>query len=106
MMGEVREATDVDQPGLRPGALVRSLAGRDQGNGYVVLRLEDERLVSVADGRVRTFDRPKTKNRRHLEVVGWAPPSLAERLARGERIADHEITKALEALILREQKEV
>lgn len=96
----------MDQPGLRPGAIVRSLAGRDQATVYVVLRQEDERLVTVADGIGRPFDRPKAKNRRHLEVVGWAEPMLAERLSRGERVADQEISKAIAAFQSHEQKEV
>lgn len=96
----------MDQPGLRPGAIVRSLAGRDQATVYVVLRQEDERLVSVVDGAGRPFDRPKAKNRRHLEVVGWAEPMLAERFSRGERVADQEISKAITAFHSREQKEV
>jgi large subunit ribosomal protein L14e len=96
----------VDQPGLRPGAIVRSLAGRDQATVYVVLRQGDERLVAVIDGAGRPFDRPKVKNRRHLEVVGWAEPMLAERLSRGERVADQEIFKAITAFHSREQKEV
>jgi large subunit ribosomal protein L14e len=102
----VREAADVDQPGLRPGAVVRSLAGRDQATLYVVLRQEDERLVTVTDGDRRPIDRSKAKNRRHLEVVGWVETTLAERLSRGERIPDQEISKALKAFHLREQKEV
>lgn len=88
----------MDQPGLRTGALVRSLAGRDQGTCYVVLRLIDERRVAVVNGRQRTVDRPKLKNRRHLEVLGWVDANLALRLERGERIPDNEVKLILEAL--------
>lgn len=88
----------MDQPGLRTGALVRSLAGRDQGTCYVVLRLIDERRVAVVNGRQRTVDRPKLKNRRHLEVLGWVDANLALRLERGERIPDNVIKLILEAL--------
>lgn len=96
----------MDQPGLRPGAVVRSLVGRDQATVYVVLRQEDERLVTVTDGDRRPYDRPKAKNRRHLEVVGWVESTLAERFSRGERVPDQEISKALRAFHLHEQKEV
>lgn len=96
----------MDQPGLRPGAVVRSLAGRDQATVYVVLRQEDERLVTVSDGDRRPYDRPKAKNRRHLEVVGWVESTLAERFSRGGRIPDQEILEALRAFHLHEQKEV
>lgn len=88
----------LEQSGLRPGALVRSLAGRDRGTCYVVLRQVDERRVAVSNGRDRTFDRPKLKNRRHLEVLSWVDSTLALRLDRGDRVSDVEIEKALEAL--------
>ena len=88
----------MDQPGLRPGAIVRSLAGRDLGSLYVVVRVLDERFVAVANGRRRTVARPKHKNRRHLEVLGWADPSLALRLERGAKVTDEEIAKVLDEI--------
>lgn len=86
----------MDQPGLRPGAVVRSLAGRDQGSCYIVLRQVDERFVAVVNGQQRSIDRPKQKNRRHLEVCGWADATLALRLERGDKVTDQDIVKALE----------
>lgn len=87
----------MDQPGLRPGAIVRSLAGRDQGCCYVVKRQVGERLVAVSNGRQRPIDRPKWKNRRHLVVLGWADATLALRLERGDKVTDTDVIKALEA---------
>jgi len=96
----------VEQPGVRPGAIVRSLAGRDQGTSYVVLRRVDERRVAISNGRQRSADRPKVKNRRHLEVLGWAEDHLSLRLERGDRVSDVEIMKALETLFSRIAEEV
>lgn len=96
----------VDQPGIRPGALVRSLAGRDQGACYLVLRQVDERRVAVSNGRQRPVDRPKVKNRRHLEVLGWVEAALAFRLERGDRVSDQDIQKALETKPTRMLEEV
>lgn len=96
----------MDQPGLRPGAIARSLAGRDQGSCYVVLRQVDERLVAVSNGSQRPIDRPKRKNRRHLEVLGWADATLALRLERGDKVTDSDVAKALEAYPSRVFEEV
>lgn len=85
---------------------MRSLAGRDQGTSYIVLRPLDERRVAVADGKNRPADRPKAKNRRHLEVLGWVETDLALRLERGDRVSDIDIMKALEALPSRVLEEV
>lgn len=96
----------MDLPGIRPGTMVRSLAGRDQGTCYVVLRQLGERRVAVVDGRQRPVHRPKVKNRRHLEVLGWVEANLALRLERGDRVSDNEIMQALEALRSRAVEEV
>ncbi|HEY8346845.1 MAG TPA: KOW domain-containing RNA-binding protein [Symbiobacteriaceae bacterium] len=95
----------MDQPGIKPGTIVRSLAGRDQGTYYVVLRQVDERRVAVANGRRRPVSRPKPKNRRHLEVLGWVEGDLALRLERGDRVSDEEVMKALEAWQSQAEKE-
>ncbi|MGE5675359.1 MAG: hypothetical protein ACM3XM_16030 [Mycobacterium leprae] len=96
----------MDQPVIRPGVLVQSLAGRDLGACYVVLRVLDGRRVAVADGRHRTVTQPKAKGRRHLSVLGWVDANLALRLERGDRVTDMEIMKALEALRYRILEEV
>ncbi len=52
---------------LKPGQLVRSLAGRDKGKHYLVLRELDSIYVLVVDGRNRPLARPKKKNKIHLQ---------------------------------------
>lgn len=52
---------------LKPGQLVRSLAGRDKDNHYIVLQELEDRHVLLVDGRNRTLDRPKKKNKAHLQ---------------------------------------
>ncbi len=52
---------------LQPGQLVRSLAGRDKGKHYLVLREMDHKYVFLVDGRSRPLDRPKKKNKAHLQ---------------------------------------
>lgn len=81
----------------RLGQVVRSRAGRDAGCTYVLCKVIDQRLVAVADGRLRTVDNPKTKNIKHLEVLDYVDRALEEKLLRGERVADNEIQKALKA---------
>lgn len=51
------------------GMLAISLAGHDRGCVYVIVD-ETDGYVSVADGRTRTVDRPKKKNRKHVQIVG------------------------------------
>ena len=42
----------------KPGMMARSLAGHDQNQVYVILK-EEGTYVYLADGKIRTVDRPK-----------------------------------------------
>ena len=50
------------------GMLAMSKAGHDKGTIYVIIREEDE-YVYVADGRIRTADRCKKKNKKHIQLI-------------------------------------
>lgn len=52
---------------LKPGQLVRSLAGRDKGKHYLVLQEIDQRTVLLVDGYSRPLAKPKKKNKAHLQ---------------------------------------
>lgn len=50
------------------GILAMSKAGHDKGTLYVIIREEGE-YVYLADGRIRTADRPKKKNKKHVQMI-------------------------------------
>ena len=50
------------------GFLAYSLAGHDKGEIYLILD-ETKDYVYVADGLARPIDRPKKKNKRHIQVI-------------------------------------
>ncbi|MDE6603904.1 MAG: KOW domain-containing RNA-binding protein [Lachnospiraceae bacterium] len=50
------------------GMLATSKAGHDKDSVYVIIR-EDAEYIYVADGRSRTVDRPKRKNRKHIQLI-------------------------------------
>lgn len=50
------------------GLLAYSLAGHDKGELYLIIE-ETRDSVYVADGAVRTLDRPKKKNKKHIQVI-------------------------------------
>ena len=53
------------------GELVRSLAGHDKSEIYIIIET-DGAYVYLADGRIRTLDRPKKKKIKHVEPLGAA----------------------------------
>lgn len=50
------------------GKLARSKAGHDKKNIYVILR-EDDAYVYLVDGKIRTVDKPKKKNKKHIQII-------------------------------------
>lgn len=50
------------------GYLAYSLAGHDKGEIFLLVK-EDKNYVYVADGSIRTLDRPKKKNKRHIQII-------------------------------------
>ena len=55
---------------IEVGSIVISKAGRDMGRPFLVVQEIDENFVLVADGKLRTMDRLKTKRRKHLKPTG------------------------------------
>ena len=48
--------------------LARSKAGHDKGHVYVIIK-EEEAYVYLADGSVRTIERPKKKKKKHVQMI-------------------------------------
>ena len=90
--------TRVSAPPVRPGQLVTSQAGRDRGQTFVVLAVEDGHYARVADGRLRPVARPKRKNIRHLQAHAAVDPGVAACAARGGVPTDAEVREAVATL--------
>ena len=58
--------TDKDQYGI--GMLAMSKAGHDKNTVYVITDADDE-YVYLADGKIRTLDKPKKKKRKHIQII-------------------------------------
>ena len=52
----------------RKGDLARSLAGHDRGNDFIILAEAGEYVILV-DGVSRTMEKPKRKNKKHVQVI-------------------------------------
>ena len=50
------------------GMFATSKAGHDKGNVYFIIR-EDEEYVYLVDGKIRTLDKPKRKNKKHIQII-------------------------------------
>ena len=79
---------------IKIGSFVRSTKGRDKENIYIVKRIFDKRLELV-DGNGKTFDKPKIKNMKHIEVLGAEADKIAVKLEQDTKIFDEEVYSAI-----------
>ena len=50
------------------GYLARSIAGHDKGTLYIIIEETDQYLF-LANGKERTLEKPKRKNRKHVALI-------------------------------------
>ena len=80
---------------INPGDIVYSKAGRDKDKPFVVVSLENELFVLIADGDLRKIGKPKRKKIKHLKLTGQSAGQIAEKLSVGEMVTNKEIKKTL-----------
>ncbi len=78
----------------KPGMMARSLAGHDQNQVYVILK-EEGTYEYLADGKIRTVDRPKKKKKKHVQLISTIPMELAYKIESGEAIRNEEIKRVI-----------
>lgn len=83
---------------MEPGDIVCSKAGRDKGRYFVVMGVLDEQYVAICDGALRKVDKPKKKKLKHLATTQATAEIVAQKLARGVRVTNPDLRRALEGL--------
>lgn len=51
------------------GQLVKSKAGRDKGEYFLIYDIVDDKNVLIVDGKIRRLEKPKLKKKIHLSKV-------------------------------------
>lgn len=88
--------TTVD--GLRFGQLVRSMAGRDDHQFYLIFNMIGDRFIEVVDGDKHPVNKPKKKNVKHLKVTMMVAKEIEASISKGELIDNFEIVTAIKRL--------
>ncbi len=77
------------------GSIVYSKAGRDKGNCYIIVRLDDKGYAFVSNGSDKPLSSPKRKNVKHLDPAGDLNETIREKLLSEKQVFDSEIKSAL-----------
>ena len=85
------------------GMLATSKTGHDKDTVYIIVKEENE-YVYVSDGRLKTLENPKKKNKKHIQIIKKeADDMLREKLINGQHIYNEEIRKAIGGFICQRQ---
>lgn len=76
------------------GQVVISKAGRDQGNYYIIVDL-DEEYVYLSDGRYRRLDHLKKKRLKHIQPTNLVVEEIRTKIKQHLKLTNLEIRQAL-----------
>ena len=77
------------------GRFAISKAGHDSEIVYLIIGADDKNLY-LTDGRFHPPDKPKKKNRKHVQIMKkTAGEPIFSRLNKKEKIFDHEVRYAI-----------
>ena len=79
---------------IKVGSVVRSKAGRDKGDFFIVLAMDDN-YVYMANGDLRKVDQPKKKKLKHLQGTEQVSEFIINKLSQGNKVTNSEVRKAL-----------
>ena len=82
------------------GKLAISKSGHDKGQLYVIVG-EDERNLYLADGVLKTIDRPKKKNKKHVQPILRIPAEVEAILSSEKELKVLEMKRALKCYRMR-----
>ncbi len=77
------------------GNFARSLAGHDKNQLYIIME-ETEHALSLVDGRSKTLQNPKMKNKKHIQIISkYYDESVMRKLQKHEAISNEEVKRAI-----------
>ena len=88
----------MEADGFSVGRVVRSLAGRDKGNLFIVIERINNDYVRISDGKRRRVNNGKKKKFKHLKKTNHIAYELRENLEQNKLISDAQIRNYLKDL--------
>jgi len=76
------------------GSIVFSKAGRDKGNYFIILSLDDN-YAYICDGGIRKVTTPKKKKMKHLKSVEHIDDFISEKIKNGGKVTNREVRRSI-----------
>ncbi len=76
------------------GQLVYSKSGHDKGGLFIIVEIKDEYLY-LADGKVRTVEKPKKKKVKHVQKVNYVIEVIKEKIQEESYMNNADLRKAI-----------
>lgn len=85
------------------GMLATSKAGHDKDTVYIIVK-EDAEYVYLADGKLKTVEKPKKKNKKHIQIIKKESDDiLREKLLNGQQVYNEEVRKTIGGFVCQRQ---
>ena len=79
--------------------MVISKSGRDLGKPFVVVKVINDRYLSISDGVLRKIENPKKKNIRHLHFTQIRADDVLSSIQKGEIPTNQVIKKNIKQIV-------
>lgn len=80
------------------GQMVKSVAGRDMGQYFVVVQM-DETYIYLVNGNTRRLEAPKKKKKKHVQITHTVAQELADKIRNDDKLSNAEIRRSLKDFI-------
>lgn len=74
--------------------LAISKSGHDKGSIYVIIK-EEADMYYLVDGKLKTLEKPKKKNKKHIQIIKKLPKEVTEVFTQKENFRNEEIKRAI-----------
>ena len=76
------------------GQIVYSKCGRDKLRPFIVTEISQD-FVCICDGDLRRLEKPKKKNKKHIQITHKIDYNIKQKLEEGKYLTDADFRKAL-----------
>ncbi len=81
---------------LTKGQIVFSKSGRDKGNPFIVVSVDETKgRIYICDGKLHKLDKPKAKNLTHLQPTNTVDEDIQKKLVEKLYLLDADLRKCL-----------